>query len=100
MKPDTLAFAPDDFEPVGAENLSQVDAVYETQSYWKDILSRFARNKGALVGGFFIVLVLLMALLGPGMTTHTYDSQIIAHQNLAPRVPGLERIGIFDGSGP
>lgn len=98
MKPDTLAFAPDDFEPVGAENLSQVDAVYETQSYWKDILSRFARNKGALVGGFFIVLVLLMALIGPGMTSHTYDSQIIAHQNLAPRVPGLERIGILDGS--
>lgn len=98
MKPEMTAFAPDDFEPVGAENLSQVDAVYETQSYWRDILSRFARNKGALAGGVFILLVLAMAIIGPNLTPHTYDSQIIAHQNLAPRVPGLEGIGIFDGS--
>ena len=41
-----------------------------------------------------------MAVVGPGMNEHTYDSQIIQHQNLAPRIRAIEslNIGIFDGS--
>ncbi len=91
-------FAPDDFLPVGEERISRIDETYASQSYWRDIYSRFRKNKGAMVGIVFIILVLLMAVFGPMMTGHTYDSQIIANQNLAPRVPGLEKLGIMDGS--
>ena len=32
------------------------------------------------------------------MNQFTYDQQIITNQNMAPRVPGLENMGILDGS--
>ena len=91
-------FAPEDFELIGEEKISRIDETFPSKPIWKDILSRFAKNKGAIVGMIFIVLIIIMAIVGPHMTGHTYDSQIIAHQNLAPRVPGLEKLGIFNGS--
>ncbi len=91
-------FQPDDFLPVGSDRLTAADEVYQSQSYWKDIRSRFSRNKGAVAGMIGIVLVVLLAVFGPMVSGRTYDGQIISHQNLAPRVQGLERVGVFDGS--
>lgn len=91
-------FAPEDFELIGEEKISRIDETFPSKPIWKDILSRFAQNKGAVIGMIFIALIIIMAIAGPHMTGHTYDSQIIEHQNLAPRVPGLEKLGIFNGS--
>lgn len=93
-----IEFLPNDFELVGEENLSHVDKIYASQSYWKDVLNRFKKNKGAVIGLVCIVLITLTAVIGVGLNGHTYESQIIEHQNLAPRVPGLEKLGIFNGS--
>ncbi len=93
-----MNFTPEDFVLVGADKISRVDETFASKSYWSDILSRFTKNKGAIAGLICIVIIILMAIFGPKMTGHTYDSQIIAHQNLAPRVKGLEPLGIFDGS--
>ena len=93
-----LDFLDDDFELVGSENVATIDTTYASQPYWKDVLSRFVKNKGAIIGLICIVLIIFMAVIGVGLNEHTYDSQIIAHQNLAPRIPGLEKLGIFDGS--
>lgn len=98
MNKTELEFAPDDFLLVGAEKISRVDETFPSKPMWKDILARFTKNKGAVVGTILILLVILMAVIGPNMTEHTYDSQIISHQNLAPRIPGMEKAGIFDGS--
>ncbi len=91
-------YSPQDFELAGNDHENYIDENYASQSYWKDILSRFKKNKGALVGLVFIALIVIMAAVGPGMNEHTYDSQIISHQNLAPRIPGVESLGIFDGT--
>lgn len=93
-----LDFLDHDFEFVGSENVSTIDSTYASQPYWKDVLSRFVKNKGAIIGSICVVLIIFMAIVGVRLNEHTYDSQIIAHQNLAPRVPGLESLGIFDGS--
>jgi hypothetical protein len=45
-----------------------------------------------------IAIIIFFAAFGPSMTPYTYESQIIEEQNLAPRIPGLENLGIFDGS--
>ena len=95
---DTVEFMEHDFEYVGADKISQVDVAYESQPYWKDVLSRLFKNKGAIVGLICIILIGIMAVIGPKLNDYTYDSQIITEQNLAPRIPGLEKIGIFDGS--
>ena len=93
-----VEFLEKDFELVGEENLSRVDKIYASQSYWKDVLNRFKKNKGAIIGLICVVLITFMAVIGVGLSGHTYASQIIAHQNLAPRVPTLEKLGILDGS--
>ncbi|NLZ49567.1 MAG: ABC transporter permease [Clostridiales bacterium] len=93
-----IEFLEDDFELVGAENVGTVDKVYVSQSYWQDVLTRLKRNKGAMIALISIIIITLLAIFGVGMNEHSYDSQIIAHQNLAPRVPGIEKLGIFDGS--
>jgi oligopeptide transport system permease protein len=93
-----LQFTPEDFELIGAEKISRVDETFPSKPIWKDILARFTQNKGAVIGIVFIIIVISMAILGPNMTGNTYDSQIITHQNLAPRIPGIEKLGIFDGS--
>jgi oligopeptide transport system permease protein len=93
-----VEFLEKDFELVGEENLSHVDKIYASQSYWKDVFNRFKKNKGAIVGLICILLITSMAIIGVGLNEHTYESQIISHQNLAPRVPTIENLGILDGS--
>ena len=92
------AFQEDDFQLRGNTHDDFVDETFASQPYWKDIFSRFRKNKGAVIGLIFILLVTLMAIVGPMVSGHKYDAQIIKHQNLAPRVPGLESLGIMDGS--
>jgi len=93
-------FKPDDFELIGKNHDDFVDESYAKESYWKDIFMRFIKNKGAIIGLIFIILIVIMAAAGPGMNEYTFDSQIISHQNLAPRVKSLENLGlgIFDGA--
>jgi oligopeptide transport system permease protein len=93
-----IEFLENDFDLVGEDNLSHVDKVYASQSYWKDVLNRFKKNKGAIIGLVFIILITTMAIIGVGLNGHTYSSQIISHQNLAPRIPGVEKFGFFNGS--
>ncbi|SHH19457.1 ABC transporter permease [Clostridium grantii] len=95
---ENIEFLPNDFEIMGEENLAQVDNIFASQSYWKDVLHRFVKNKGAIIGLVCIILIIIMAIIGIGINENTYDSQIIQHQNLAPRIPFLEKLGIFDGS--
>jgi oligopeptide transport system permease protein len=93
-----IEFLLNDFELIGEENLLEIDNSYASQPYWKDVLSRFVKNRGAIIGLICIILITLMAIVGLGINEHTYDSQIIQNQNLAPRVQGLEKLGILDGS--
>ncbi len=93
-----IEFLPDDFDLVGSDKVSQVDETYASQSYWHDIINRFTKNKGAITGLIFILLIILMAIIGPNLSGRTYYDQNITHQNLAPRVQGLEKTGFMDGS--
>lgn len=92
-----LEFLPGDFELANNRNI-QIDKVYESQTHWKEVLTTFLKNKGAIVGLIAIILIGFMAIVGPQMSGNSYDAQIITHQNLAPRIKGLEKTGIFDGS--
>lgn len=91
-------FLENDFKLIGDENISQTDKIYASQSYWKDVMSRFVRNKGAVIGLICIVIITFMAIIGVDLNGHAFDAQIISHQNLPPRIPGVENLGVFDGS--
>ena len=92
-----VEFLPNDFELKGAEN-TRIDANFASQSFWKDALARFRANRGAVFSLAVILLIVLLALLGPVVSPYTYQEQNIKATNLAPRVPGIENLGILDGS--
>ena len=76
----------------------EIDTNFKAQSFWKEVSYRFFRKKSAVFGMIMILFITLMAIIGPGMNDYTYSGQTLAEKSLAPRVPGLENMGIFDGS--
>ncbi len=93
-----IEFRDDDFEFQHRDGFEHIDTNFSSQSFWKESLARFKKNRGAVISLFFILFLVIMALVGPEMSPFRYDQQIIANQNMAPRVPGLEDLGILDGS--
>lgn len=75
-----------------------IDNNYAAQSFWKDVIKRFFNKKSAVVGLIIILLIVLFAIIGPGMNEYTYSGQDLAQKNFAPRVSWLSKIGLFDGS--
>ena len=65
------------------------DKAYATTSYWRDVWSHFSKNRGALIGFVIILIITIMAIIGPMISGHSYDAIIIEHQNLPPKIPGI-----------
>lgn len=95
---DNYEFLEDDFVLKGGAEDKKIDNNFASQNFWKEALIRFVKNKGAVIALLVILIIVLFAIIGPGMNEYTYSSQIITEQNLAPRVKGLENLGIFDGT--
>lgn len=75
-----------------------LDEVYEGQAKWKETLSIFCKNKGAVIGMVFLILMILLSIFGPLLTPYSYDTINKEYLNLPPRIPGIEKLGIFDGT--
>ncbi len=90
-------FLHDDFEFAHEEGEKLIDRTYSATSYAKDVWNNFKKNRGALVGFVIIVFIVFMAIVGPGMNDYTYKQIHGGQECLVPRVPGLEKLGIFDG---
>lgn len=59
---------------------------------WQDAWIRLKGNKGAVVGLILIILISVMAIIGPSLSGHTYKEQNVAHAKLPPKIPVLEKI--------
>ncbi len=57
---------------------------YTGRSLWKDGLYRFQRNRLAMVGCVFMVLLALSALLAPVIAPHSYEAQNLAIGAVGP----------------
>jgi oligopeptide transport system permease protein len=85
------------FEFHHAESNPEIDANFSGQSAWRESIYRFRKNKGAMAALFVILLIVLFSLIGPMVSGHTYDEVNSAMQNLPPRIPILEKLGICNG---
>lgn len=79
------------------------DGIYKDDAFsavpsWKETLLIFAKNKGAIAGVIFITIMVILAVWGPSFNAYPYDYVQVDRQNLPPRIPGLEKLGIFDGT--
>ncbi len=90
-------FHHDDFDFAHEEGAKLIDRTYSATSYAKDVWNNFKKNRGALIGIVIIIFIIFMAIVGPGMNDFTYKQIHGGQECLVPRVPGLEKLGIFDG---
>ena len=63
-----------------------------------ETLKRFLAQKSAVFGAVILILLILLSLIGPYISGHSYDEQNLSYANMAPRVPLLSSLGILDGS--
>lgn len=72
-----------------------------SQTFWQDAFKRLVNNKGARTAFILIFIISLLAVIGPALSSHTFKEQIApiaSHSKLPPRIPIIEKLGIFDGA--
>ena len=80
-----------------------VDHAMESKEvgYYKDSWNRFKKNKASLIAFIIICILFFFVLVGPYMKVYTLpttDSTAAARlEYLNPKIPGLEKLGIFNG---
>ncbi|MEW9675632.1 oligopeptide ABC transporter permease [Lentibacillus sp. L22] len=88
----------DRFAPAPKGNVDSEKIEKPQLSFAKDAWLRVRKNKGALVSLVVLLLIIFMAIVGPHITPYDGVEQDVTKANLPPRVPGLEKIGILDGT--
>lgn len=64
--------------------------------FWNEAWRRLKKNRGAFLGLITIILISVIALVGPFLSENSLTDQDLALSNLPPKVAGLEWLG-FDG---
>ena len=88
-------YTADDFTFAHQKDEKLIDTNFKATRYAHDVWCNFKKNKGALIGAIIVIIIVLLALIGPHMTEHTYKSIIHGHECLTPRIPVLEKLGDF-----
>ncbi|MDQ0198187.1 oligopeptide ABC transporter permease [Neobacillus ginsengisoli] len=80
-------FAPAHVDLSNSEKISK-----PSLNFWQDSWLRVRKNKGAVVSLVLMVILIVMAFIGPLLTPYAYDAQNTAHANLPPRIQGIDHI--------
>jgi len=76
---------PDEWFVPKKQNQSKAETVVRPSlSYWKDSWFRLLKNKLAMSGMIFLILIILLAIFGPMISPHTESKQSLLQQNLPP----------------
>lgn len=68
------------------------------RTFSQDAFNRFKKNKGAVIGLLVIIVIFLFAIFGPMISGTTIEHIEKTHLSLPPRIPILEKLGIFKGT--
>ncbi|ARD74007.1 peptide ABC transporter permease [Staphylococcus xylosus] len=73
----------------------------ESKNFWQDAWTQLKRNKLAVVGMIGLIFIVLLALIGPLLSSHDYAEQDVERRNLPAKIPVLDQISFlpFDGEG-
>jgi oligopeptide transport system permease protein len=88
---------PDLFQPRRASESESEVIGRPSLSFWHDAWLRLFKNKGALLGLIIMILIIIMAIIGPGMNEFSYKEQNIRHAKLPPKIEALSGLDWFDG---
>lgn len=88
-----------DYELIDIPARLDHEAVTPGTTFMHDVWVRFKSNKGALIGAAIILLFIVLSIICPMLSHFKFDAVNTAEQSMAPRVPGLEWMGWFNGQG-
>ena len=67
------AIAPEGFTRLADSGMKGDDFVRPSTTYWHDVWKRFRKDKLAMVGLIFLIIITLAAIFGPIISPYTYD---------------------------
>lgn len=95
------AIMAEDFVRSNADIEKEPEIQRESKNFWQDAWSQLKRNKLAVVGMIGLIVIIILALVGPMISSHSYADQNVQNRNLPPKVPVLDKVSFlpFDGEG-
>lgn len=75
----------EEFSPLSASKKEQQNELIRPNiTYWKDAWRRLKQNKMAMLGLYVIIFIVLLSILGPLFSAHSYSDQSLDHRGLEP----------------
>ncbi|SFX21038.1 oligopeptide transport system permease protein [Thermoactinomyces sp. DSM 45891] len=81
-------YTPELFEPIGQLEKRAEQLNRKQVGVWKDAWLRFRQNKGALIGVALLLVIGLLAIFGPLMNDHNWETQNLAIKNQSANIDG------------
>lgn len=84
------------FEPLSEEEKNSEFIAAKSKTYFQDAWTRFKKNKMALVGLGFLVVITILAIFVPAFSPYEYDMMDLASSNLMPSLQhpmGTDKFG-------
>lgn len=99
MSANLKGYTPDLFIPADSTMMNPDKVTNAPVTYWQDAWKRFRRNKASMIGFFVILVLVVMAIVGPVMNPYGFDDQDVKRAKLPPKVPVLEHVSWLGLSG-
>ena len=81
-----IEFLPDDFEFVGDKQDISMDVVAPAKPAWQEAIEIFAQNKGAVIGLIMIIIIVLLAIFAPMLSSWKFDDLNTSLQSISPNL--------------
>lgn len=107
-----------DFERVHVSHEEAEKITVESVSFWRDAFRRLRKNKGAILSFYIIAILVVLSVFAPMKPFNrvNYNGEVFNYKHapevldekgnripkkdifyLPPRIPGIEKLGFFDG---
>ena len=84
------------FRKLDAEEKNDEFIAIESRTFLQDAWRNFKSNKRALVGGIVLIIIVLLAIFGPMISTYSYETQDMTMRNASPSAEhwfGTDKMG-------
>ncbi|SMF88427.1 oligopeptide transport system permease protein [Paenibacillus uliginis N3/975] len=75
---------PEDFQKIGVDEKQSEVIQRESLSAWRDSWERLRKNKLAMTGLIIMILIIIMAILGPMISKYDYETNDLMNTNMPP----------------
>lgn len=90
----------ENFKPVARKPHEEIEKIVGTSlTYVQDSWRRLKKNKIAMLSLVLLFVIVILAIFAPFFAPYHYAEQNPSYANLPPKIPGLEKISLFNGMG-